>query len=80
MEKPVTVRLPESQVRQLMALAVVDDVNLAQLLREAVRDYVDARFRDKAELTAKAQAARVRQENVLEGLELAVVNSAARSH
>ena len=67
MDKPVTVRLPDTQVRELMALAVVDDVSLAELLRSAVSSYIDRRMADP-DLGKKAEAAKLRQTSMLEAL------------
>lgn len=67
MDKPVTVRLRDSQVRELMALAVMDDVSLADLLRTAVTDYVNQRLSDP-DLVSKAEAAKERQNKVFEEL------------
>ena len=67
MDKPVTVRLRDSQVRELMALAVMDDVSLAELLRTAISDYVEVRLADP-DLVKKAELARQRQTRVFEEL------------
>lgn len=78
MDKPVTVRLRDSQVRELMALAVMDDVSLADLLRTAVTEYVDQRLSDP-DLVSKAEAAKERQNKVFEELVRPLADVSTRS-
>ena len=66
-DKPVTVRLRETQLRELMGIAVIENTNLAELLRTAVDEFIDRRLEDPA-LTKKVEAARQRQESVLDAL------------
>ncbi|MBK9474670.1 MAG: hypothetical protein IPL94_00110 [Tetrasphaera sp.] len=77
MDKPVTVRLRDSQVRELMALAVMDDVSLADLLRTAVTDYVNQRLSDP-DLVSKAEAAKERQNKVFEELVRPLADASTR--
>lgn len=60
-DRPVTVRLPESDLRLMMALSIVDDTNLAYQIRRAVEQYVAGRknsdtLRDEVEAARKKQA------------------------
>jgi hypothetical protein len=66
-DKPVTVRLPQSQLRELMGLSVLDGGNLAEQLRRAVSEYVVRRIEDP-DLAQKVEEARNRHTSVLEVL------------
>lgn len=66
-DKPVTVRLPEGQIEDLMALSVVDDGNLAGQLRNAVAFYIKQRLGDE-KLPEKIAEAERRRTNVLASL------------
>lgn len=66
-DKPVTVRLPQSQVRELMALAVMDGGNLAEQIRRAVSSYIDGRL-SAPDLDERVAAARERHANALDAL------------
>lgn len=61
---PVTVRLPEGQFDQLSALADVDQVKVAQELRQAIRWYVDQRLSDSEAVSAQIEVARARNEAI----------------
>lgn len=63
-DKPVTVRLPDSDLRKLMGLSIVDGGSLADQLRSAVSGYLDLRLNDP-ELESMTARARERQDDVL---------------
>lgn len=67
MDKPVTVRLRNSQLREMMAFAVLDDRPLADLIRAAIDEYVERRG-DDPELPRRIEEAKARQSTVLDAL------------
>ena len=66
-DRPVTVRLSEQQVTHLMGLAIIDDTNLAEQLRQAVAVYIEQR-RSAPDFAEQVEAARTRQDKTLESL------------
>lgn len=62
-DKPVTVRLPEPEIRVLMALSIVDDTSLADQIRRAVSDYVRMR-KESDTLEKEIEDARQKQADV----------------
>lgn len=66
-DKPVTVRLAQSQLRELMGLSIVDNSNLAEQIRRAVEEYVTHRL-EAPDLQAQVASAKARQSSVLEAL------------
>lgn len=66
-DKPVSVRLPGSQLRELMGLALVDGTNLAEQIRRAVTAYVEVRTKD-ASFQEQIRDARARQNSALDAL------------
>lgn len=66
-DKPVTVRLPQDLLKDLMALSIVDDTTLAEQIRVAVRQYSTAR-RHSPELKDQIAAARAKQGDIFSSL------------
>lgn len=66
-DRPVTVRLPENDLRVLMALSIVDDTNLAEQIRRAVDEYAQNR-RNSTTLQQEIAAARQKQADVFSPL------------
>ncbi|MBF4459402.1 hypothetical protein [Pseudoclavibacter sp. VKM Ac-2867] len=66
-DKPVTVRLPLEQLRDLQALSLVDNSNLAQQVRSAISQYIQNRVSDSG-LKDQIQEAGKRYESTLESL------------
>ncbi len=60
--KAMTVRIPADQAAELEAVAQVDDVPVAQAIREAIAEHIAARRKDKAfQVRLKASLDRNRQ-------------------
>jgi hypothetical protein len=68
-DKPVTVRLAQTTVRELMGLGIVDGSTLAEQIRKAAAFYIAAR-RSAPDLDQQVEAARMRQEHVLSSLSI----------
>ncbi len=66
-DKPVTVRLPQDLLKDLMALSIVDDTTLADQIRKAVQAYSTAR-RNSPELQGEIAAARAKQSDIFSTL------------
>jgi hypothetical protein len=66
-DKPVTIRIAEDKLRDLMALSVVDNGNLADQVRRAVDEYVTSRVSSPS-FNEQVRAAHERQTSVLESL------------
>lgn len=66
-DKPVTVRIPHSQLRELMGLTVLDGGNLADQIRTAITRYVDDRLA-APDLNKSIADAQERQSHALEAL------------
>lgn len=66
-DKPVTVRLAHTTLRELMGLGIVDGSTLAEQIRKAVTSYLDER-KSAPDFHQQVEAARRRQEHVLSSL------------
>ena len=66
-DKPVTVRLRNEQIDRLMGIAIIDDSNVAELLRQAVDDFITRRLADP-DLDQQLADAHARQSDVLSAL------------
>lgn len=66
-DRPVTVRLPQDLVRELMALSIVDGGTLAEQIRSATRQYVDQR-KAAPDFQEMVAAAKARQNDTLSAL------------
>lgn len=66
-DKPVTVRLAQTTLRELMGLGIVDGSTLAEQIRKAVSSYVEER-KCAPDFDQQLEAARRRQEHVLSSL------------
>lgn len=67
-ERVVSVRLPGQILRDLMALALVDETRLAAQLRRAAEEYVETRLQEP-DIKDKLEAARTRQSALLSSME-----------
>lgn len=66
-DKPVTVRLPQDLLKDLMALSIIDDTTLADQIRKAVQEYSTSR-RNSPDLQNQIAAARAKQSDILSTL------------
>lgn len=66
-DKPVTVRLSQHVLRELMGLSVVDESNLAEQIRIAISEYIDKRVA-APDFDEQVEAAKARQGDVLSAL------------
>ena len=66
-DRPVTVRLPETVIRDLMGLTVLDESTLADQIRKATTCYVDMRL-SAPDLTEQVRNAKARQNDTLRSL------------
>lgn len=66
-DKPVTVRLPQTMLTQLMGLSIVDGNSLAEQIRASVVEYIERR-RNAPEFAEQLERARVRRDDALVAL------------
>ena len=65
--KAMTVRIPADQAAELEAVAQVDGVPVAEAIREAIAEHIEARRKDKA-FRARLEASLERNRLILEKL------------
>lgn len=66
-DKPVTVRLPQSLLNQLMGLSIVDGNSLAEQIRAGMTKYVEER-RNAPDFHEQLERARARRDDALSAL------------
>jgi phosphoribosylaminoimidazole-succinocarboxamide synthase len=74
-QKSMTVRMPRDQADTLEAVARVEDLSVAEAIRDAIEAYIDARRQDKA-FQERLQASLERNREILEQLALTDVSVA----
>lgn len=65
--KAMTLRLPQEQAQELEAVAQVDGVPVAEAVRTAITEHIEARRRDKA-FQQRLRASLDRNQHILEKL------------
>ena len=65
--KAMTLRLPAEQAKELEAVAQIDDVPVAEAVREAITAHIEARRRDE-EFRARLQRTLAEQRDILQRL------------